>query len=314
MLKSMSREAWSKESNWFGYVAVSDDNAKEFLGRRDIVIVWRGTMRPFEWLDDFVFLKTDISALLPPGSKVTDDDPQPMIEKGWLIIYTSKDSKSAFTKQSAREQILNEVRHLIKKYEGEEISITIMGHSLGASLAVLNAFDITLNGLNVREGKEDILVTAIVCGCPGVGDEAFKKKCDKLAGLRILRVRNKHDMITHYPGWLGGYVDVGRELLFDSKLSPYFKDSNNPSDWHNLEAHLHMVAGTQGLDKPFKLVVNRDVALINKSSECLRDDYLIPGSWWQMRYKGLVQRDDGFWYMPDREEGRIPKPEPLNDL
>ena len=87
-----------------------------------------------------------------------------------------------------------------------------------------------------------------------------------------------------------------------------------PGDWHNLEAHLHMIAGTQGVGKPFKLDVNRNVALVNKSSEFLSDDYLVPGSWWQMQYKGLVQRDDGFWYMPDREEGNRPEPEPLNDL
>jgi hypothetical protein len=74
-----------------------------------------------------------------------------------------------------------------------------------------------------------------------------------------------------------------------------------------------MVAGTHGVGKPFKLVVNRNVALINKSSEFLSNDYLVPGSWWQMQHKGLVQRDDGFWFMPDRQEGNRPEPEPLND-
>lgn len=327
-MKSYSREAWSKESNWIGYVAVSNDEATKLLGRRDIVIVWRGTMRPFEWLNDFDFRQADITPLEPAVSstKTKKDDSssssddgdgggdEPSIEKGWLTIYTSSSARSAFTSSSARDQVLNEVRALLKKYDNEVVSITIMGHSLGAALAVVNAFDIALNKINVREGQETSLVTAFVFGCPSVGDEAFVKKCEELEGLRVLRVRNKIDLITKYPGWLMGYRDVGDEFVFSSLDSSFLKKSNAPGDWHNLEVHLHMLAGTQGIGNDFKFAINRNVALINKSSEALRDDFLIPGSWWQMQYKGLVQREDGFWYMPDREEGKRPKPEPLNDL
>ena len=92
-------------------------------------------------------------------------------------------------------------------------------------------------------------------------------------------------------------------LVFQSKV-----------DLHNLEGYLHMVAGTHGVGKPFKLQVNRDLSLVNKSRDLLRDDYLIPDSWWQVPYKGMVQRDDGSWYLPDRDKSRIPKPEPLNDI
>lgn len=321
-MKSYSRESWSKESNWIGYIAVSNDEATKILGRRDIVIVWRGTMRPFEWLDDFKFRQADVTPLLPLSSQETNNKPkddddkggdEPSIEQGWLNIYTASDKNSAFTSSSARDQVLHEVKLQLKKYKDEDVSITLLGHSLGAALAVVSAFDIAVNKINLREGKETVLVTAFVFGCPSVGDEAFVKKCEELEGLRVLRIKNTIDLITRYPGWLMGYRDVGDEFLFNSQDSTYLKKSKTPGDWHNLEVHLHMVAGTQGIGNPFELSVNRDVALINKSSEALRDDFLIPASWWQMQFKGLVQRKDGFWYMPDREEGKRPKPESLND-
>lgn len=363
-LSSRSKEAWSKESNWIGYVAVATDKGKEWLGRRDIVVVWRGTLRLFEWIDDFHAQKSDAADFLPPyededgkhrfdflqkmtGHKrelfdfqktdVTDllptaeekeaehhwydkllgrGEPKPQIEKGWLLIYTSTDPKSPYTQDSARQQVLNELKYLLKKYEDEEVSITVIGHSLGASLAVLNAYDIAENGLNLRgEGREPVLVTAVVFGCPLVGDAAFKKRCDELQGLRILRVKNKKDLIAVYPPTLMGYREVGEELLVDHRKSSYLKDSRTIGDWHNLEAHLHLVAGTHGPDLPFELAVERDPALVNKSCDFLKEELHIPASWWQDKYKGLV-RDarTGLWHLPDRHPHHVPHPESMRQL
>ncbi|KAK4398023.1 Phospholipase A1-IIgamma [Sesamum angolense] len=55
ILKSMSEDSWCKESNWMGYIAVATDEGKAALGRRDILVAWRGTIAPIEWMKDFEF-------------------------------------------------------------------------------------------------------------------------------------------------------------------------------------------------------------------------------------------------------------------
>lgn len=43
---------WSKDSNWMGFVAVSNNKESQRIGRRDIVVSWRGTVAPTEWLTE----------------------------------------------------------------------------------------------------------------------------------------------------------------------------------------------------------------------------------------------------------------------
>ncbi|KAF7806905.1 phospholipase A1-IIgamma-like [Senna tora] len=281
-----------EETNWIGYVGVATNEGKAILGRRDIVIAWRGTQEDIEWVKDVQILLDEAPLIFGVQGRVK-------VHRGFYSVYTADNSHLVPNNTSARNQVLEEIKRLVNKYKDEEISITVTGHSLGAALATLNAVDIVTNGFNIPQNQphKACPVTAFVFASPRVGDPNFKMLFSTLENLRALRIRNDDDIVPRHPSL--GYSEVGQELEIDTKKSKFLKNSfGDVGGWHNLEVYLHGVAGTQGSEGGFNLEVKRDVSLVNKRMDALKDEYHIPVAWWSKENKaGMVQQPDGTWKM-----------------
>ncbi|CAN0923174.1 Phospholipase A1-Ialpha2, chloroplastic [Linum grandiflorum] len=229
---------------WIGYVAVASDATAKRLGRRDILVTFRGTVTNQEWVANLM------SSLTPARLDPADPRPDVQVESGFLSLYTSDEASNKFGLESCREQLLSEISRLLKKYKGEELSISLAGHSMGSSLAHLLAYDISELGLNkVNPSKRDIPVTVFSYGGPRVGNIGFKNRCEEL-GVKVLRIVNVNDPITKLPGvflneglrvwgkyempWsCSCYSHVGVEVALD------FFNVKNPSLVHDLEAYIN---------------------------------------------------------------------------
>ncbi|XVF57440.1 hypothetical protein PTKIN_Ptkin06aG0205500 [Pterospermum kingtungense] len=282
----------SNQAAYFGYVAVTTDEGKAVLGRRDILVSWRGTITEGEWKDDAKIFQTSAKELF--GNDFA------LVHSGFYSIYTGTIPDSLYVKISAREQVRKAVQELVDKYQDEEVSITVTGHSLGAALATLNAMDIAANGWNKPTGNTNktFMVTAFPCASPRVGNLVFKGIFDGLKDLHLLRIVNSNDIVPKVPFLPGIYTHVGEELGIDTTKSPYLKPDISA---HNLEAYEHGIAGVQQ-NGNFELEeeLDFDNAVINKYSDGLLNVYKIPDNWWNNeKFKNMVQMDDGHWEFVD---------------
>ncbi|XP_039012983.1 phospholipase A1-II 1-like [Hibiscus syriacus] len=208
----------SVKSAWIGYVAVATDEGRRVLGRRDILVAWRGTRTKSEWLNNFrVGPRVSASQMFPDRTKI-------QLHRGFYFLYTGTRPDSIHNKTSAREQVLEAVKELVDKYQNdthEEMSITVTGFSLGAALATLTAMDIAANGYNKPPKGEPFMVTAFTFGGPRVGNDGLKRVFNTLGldHLRLLRIKNEKDFIPNMPPLI--FTGVGNKLVVNTSVSKY---------------------------------------------------------------------------------------------
>ncbi|XP_074341105.1 phospholipase A(1) DAD1, chloroplastic-like [Apium graveolens] len=179
----------STQSSWIGYVAVCTDKEEiSRLGRRDVVIALRGTVTCLEWMENLRVTLTTLSCKNEMDQSSSSS--RAMVEQGFLSLYTSKMT----TCPSLRDSVREEISRIIQTYgDKEPLSFTITGHSLGAALATLTAYDIS------STFKQ--LTTVISFGGPRVGNKKFSENLER-NGTRILRIVNSNDVITKVPGFV----------------------------------------------------------------------------------------------------------------
>ncbi|CAL5017456.1 unnamed protein product [Urochloa decumbens] len=249
---------------WVGYVAVSTDEMTRRLGRRDVLVAFRGTVTPAEWTANLMSLLRP--ARLGGDPRRSDDDVK--VESGFLNLYTSPAAGTGgagAAAASCREQLLGEVSRLVASCSStgadDEISVTLAGHSMGGALALLLGYDLAELGLLNRRGgagrSRRIPVSVLSFGAPRVGNAAFKARCDAL-GVKALRVANVRDPVTRLPGallnertrrLLGGgagawcYVHVGVELALD------FASLRDLGSVHDLGAYVSCLVAQGGAQR-----------------------------------------------------------------
>ncbi|XP_022759446.1 phospholipase A(1) DAD1, chloroplastic-like [Durio zibethinus] len=237
----------STQSSWIGYVAVCQDKEEiARLGRRDVVIAFRGTATCLEWLEN---LRATLTSLPDDEDNVVHKGSGAMVGSGFMSLYTS----GTTTCPSLQNMVREEIGRILEIYGDEPLSLTITGHSLGAALATLAAQDINSNFNNAP------MVTVISFGGPRVGNQNFRHQLEK-SGTKILRIVNSDDLITKVPGfvidnndmadqqavkvaglpnWVQkrvedtqlGYADVGQELrLSEGRPEPESRERGNCHD------------------------------------------------------------------------------------
>ena len=330
---------------WVGFIAVMEDEEEiRRIGRRDVVVAWRGTVTKQEWLEDMDGALIEMPEHHGHGHEADihncDAPGHVGVERGFWTLYASGE-------HSAREQVTDEIRRIVSVYGSDplhELSITITGHSLGGALALVSAYDLAALGLDSSVDAAPISVISFAA--PRVGNAAFKRRLHEDLKVNVLRVVNTHDIVPKVPGILShekdtasqpdavhthasgrepswhkildtmlhvahsSYIHVGVALHLDNRHSPFLKPSASLADAHNLEVYLHLLDAYRSTLEPFvdqrrsdspvhyightnnlhslsdsllHLYVdflNRNLALVNKSSNLLVDDLQIPPHWW----------------------------------
>lgn len=134
----------------------------------------------------------------------------PAIHKGFDLAYNS-----------LRDGILEDIRKSLSEIPSRRVFLT--GHSLGAAIATLCAFDCRLT-LGIAEDR----CTLITFGSPRVGNQSFTRRFAVVVP-DCWRVLNRRDFITNNPRrFLRGYEHVPRGVLIDDSgnlvLDPMFAD------------------------------------------------------------------------------------------
>ena len=192
-----------------GIVAVNNTNPNDY------VIAVRGTSGVWQWIQDAKFFPKPFAPV--PGAGLTED--------GFTVMYESFSFNAALSSTFMQD--------VIALLPGG-VNVTIVGHSLGASLATLLAIDLAAHS--------SLPLTVYTLASPRTGDLTFSHVFNHTV-LNCFRVVNRFDLVPKLPPPLL-YFHVGDEV----ELVPGPEVKADVFCWHHLSTYLYMLAKSIGTE------------------------------------------------------------------
>lgn len=167
------------------YFDVAKTHTQLYIFKNDtnLYIVFRGTESIRDVMYDFMFIKKKFP-------ENTTSFFKPKVHHGFLYTF-----------QSVEKMLFGKIEELLTE---KQYQIYITGHSLGAALAVLCAFEL--------KNKLDIDSTMCNFGCPRIGNRSFVNLYNKLVP-NSFRIVNGDDSVTNLPKF--GYKHVKTLIYID---------------------------------------------------------------------------------------------------
>ncbi|GLC33350.1 hypothetical protein PLESTB_000342800 [Pleodorina starrii] len=180
---------------------------------RRVVVAFRGTNETGDWLVDLAMVLTPDDDIRPPdvaGPPGVEDPSKIRVHRGFLEGY-----------RSVRKAVLSLVDEVLRADVGapgpKSWKVEVTGHSLGAALATLAAYDIAWDkrGRDMQRqiGPTIGSVAMVNFGSPRVGNDLFVKDFNAVLP-DAWRVHNHNDMVTSVPFTFGfwNFTHVGKDV------------------------------------------------------------------------------------------------------
>jgi hypothetical protein len=198
-----------------GIVAVNAADATDY------VIAIRGTSNIWEWIQDAKFFPKPFGPVA--GAGLTDD--------GFTDMYES----FSLTQGSNGSTFMQNLIQLIPS----TAKLTVVGHSLGSSLATLLAIDLAAHS--------SFPLTVYTLASPRTGDLTFSHVFNHTV-LDCFRVVNRFDLVPKTPPPLL-YFHVGDEV----ELVPGSEVKVDVLCWHHLSTYVYMLSKSIGTESSHPL-------------------------------------------------------------
>jgi hypothetical protein len=193
-----------------------------------LFVAFRGSTNIENWIDNVQFSFT-----------CPYESPNLCVETGFYKVYSSM-----------QEAVTQSLLHLVQYYGIKNVVVT--GHSLGAAIATLMAYDLYISNTFDK-------ISLITFGSPRVGNEAFVSDIVNKS-ISSLRITHAYDIVPHVPQEFLKYLHIPHEIWYpedtndvviecndeNMKEDPRCSDSCGPLHCTSVQDHLNYLNVSMG--------------------------------------------------------------------